>query len=88
MDLDTRHLRALVAVVDEGTFTDAAIAFRTSQASVSRSIQRLEAQLGLRLLDRSTRHVETTTAGDQVLCMRGASWVRWRRWTRSPHRRP
>src|SRR5688572_3172384 len=46
MDLDTRHLRALVAVVDEGSVTDAAIALRTSQASVSRSIQRLEATVG------------------------------------------
>lgn len=67
MDLDTRHLRAFVAVVDEETFTDAAIALRTSQASVSRSVQRLEATLGQRLLARSTRKVETTAAGDRVL---------------------
>ncbi len=67
MDVDTRHLRALIAVVDEGTFTDAAIALRTSQASVSRSVQRLEAAVGRQLLSRSTRHVETTTAGEQVL---------------------
>lgn len=67
MDLDTRHLRALVAVVDEGTFTDAAIALRTSQASVSRSVQRLEAVVGHRLLARSTRHVELTATGERVL---------------------
>lgn len=67
MDLDTRHLRAFVAVVDEGAFTDAAIALRTSQASVSRSVQRLEAVLGERLLSRSTRHVEATPAGQRVL---------------------
>ncbi len=67
MDLDTRHLRALVTVVDEGTFTDAAIALQTSQASVSRSIQRLEATLGRRLLSRSSRHVETTAAGERVV---------------------
>jgi DNA-binding transcriptional LysR family regulator len=67
MDLDTRHLRALIAVVDEGTFTDAAIALRISQASVSRSIQRLEATVGHRLLTRTTRHVETTTTGERVL---------------------
>jgi DNA-binding transcriptional LysR family regulator len=67
MDLDSRHLRALVAVVDEGTFTDAAIALRTSQASISRSIQRLEAAVGHRLLSRSTRHVETTPTGERVL---------------------
>ena len=67
MDLDTRHLRALVAVVEEGTFTDAAIALGTSQASVSRSVQRLEAVVGRRLLSRSTRHVETTPTGEKVL---------------------
>ena len=67
MDVDTRHLRALVAVVEEGTFTDAAIRLGTSHASVSRSIQRLEATVGHRLLARSSRHVETTTAGEQVL---------------------
>lgn len=67
MDLDTRHLRAFVAVVDEGTFTDAAIALGTSQASVSRSVQRLEAAVGHRLLSRSTRHVHATAAGERVL---------------------
>lgn len=67
MDLDTRLLRALVAVAEEGTFTDAAITLRTSQASVSRSIQRLEHVVGHRLLDRTTRHVETTPVGEQVL---------------------
>jgi DNA-binding transcriptional LysR family regulator len=67
MDLDTRHLRALVAVADEGTFTDAAITLRTSQASISRSVQRLEAVVGHRLLSRTTRHVETTPTGERVL---------------------
>jgi DNA-binding transcriptional LysR family regulator len=67
MDLDTRHLRALVAVVDEGSFTDAAIALRTSQASISRSVQRLEAVVGHRLLARSTRHVALTPTGERVL---------------------
>jgi DNA-binding transcriptional LysR family regulator len=67
MDLDTRHLRAFVAVVEEGTFTDAAIALRTSQASVSRSVQRLECALGRRVLSRSSRSVETTAEGERVL---------------------
>jgi DNA-binding transcriptional LysR family regulator len=67
MDLDTRHLRAFVAVVEEGTFTDAAIRLGVSQASVSRSLQRLEAVVGARLLARTTRHVETTATGERVL---------------------
>lgn len=67
MDLDTRHLRAFVAVAEEGTFTDAAIALGTSQASISRSVQRLEARVGHRLLARSTRSVALTAAGDRAL---------------------
>ena len=40
MDVDVRQLRALVAVVGEGSFTDAAILLGTSQASVSRAVAR------------------------------------------------
>jgi len=67
MDLDTRHLRAFVAVVDEGTFTDAAIVLKTSQASVSRAVQRLEAAVGDRLLSRSSRHVDITPTGERAV---------------------
>ncbi|MGO1974619.1 MAG: LysR family transcriptional regulator [Propionibacteriaceae bacterium] len=67
MDLDTRLLRAFVAVVEEETFTDAAIALTTSQASVSRAVQRLEAVIGEPLLSRTTRRVELTPAGERVL---------------------
>lgn len=67
MDLDTRLLRAFVAVVEEETFTDAAIALTTSQASVSRAVQRLEAVVGEPLLSRTTRRVEVAPAGERVL---------------------
>lgn len=66
MDLDTLLLRAFVAVVEEETFTDAAISLTTSQASVSRAVQRLEAAVGAPLLSRTTRRVEVTAAGDRV----------------------
>lgn len=66
MDLDSRHLRAFVAVVEEGTFTDAAIELGVSQASVTRSVQRLEQDLGTRLLARTTREVARTSAGDRA----------------------
>lgn len=62
-----RELRALVAVVEEGTFTDAAIALGTSQASVSRAVAALERELGARLLRRTTRQVSLTTVGVRVL---------------------
>jgi DNA-binding transcriptional LysR family regulator len=64
MDLSTRQLRALVEVVEEGTFTDAAIALGTSQASVSRMIASLEKAVGARLLRRTSRSVSLTAAGE------------------------
>jgi DNA-binding transcriptional LysR family regulator len=65
--MDLRHLKAFVAVVDAGTFTDAATTLGLTQASVSRSVAALEATLGVRLLQRSPRHVSLTTTGAQVL---------------------
>jgi DNA-binding transcriptional LysR family regulator len=67
MDVQVRQLRALVAVVDTGTFTDAAVALGVSQAAVSRSITALEAALGARLLQRTTRSVSLTVTGSRVL---------------------
>ncbi len=67
MDLELRQLRSFVAVIDEGTFTDAAIALGLSQASVSRAVAALESVLGARLLQRSTRHVALTVTGAHVI---------------------
>ncbi|BCK73339.1 hypothetical protein Srufu_072920 [Streptomyces libani subsp. rufus] len=69
MDLrrELRHLRCLVAIVDAGGFTDAAIDLGISQAAVSRTLGSLERFLGVRLLHRTSRSVIPTTAGVQVL---------------------
>jgi DNA-binding transcriptional LysR family regulator len=67
MDLELRHLRCLVAIVDSGTFTDAAIELGISQAAVSRNLIALERVLGVRLLHRTSRTVTPTTAGVHVL---------------------
>jgi len=67
MDLELRHLRCLVAIVDAGTFTDAAIDLGISQAAVSRNLQALEHVLGVRLLHRTSRNVTPTTAGVHAL---------------------
>jgi len=67
MDLELRHLRCLVAIVDSGSFTDAAIELGISQAAVSRTLIALEEVLGVRLLHRTSRSVTPTTAGVQVL---------------------
>lgn len=67
MDVELRQLRCLVAIVDEGTFTDAAIALDVSQAAVSRTLASLERALGVRLLRRTSREVTPTAAGLRVL---------------------
>lgn len=67
MALDLRQLRAFVAVVDEGTFTDAAISLATTQASVSRSVAALERALGVRLLQRTNRGALPTVAGERMM---------------------
>ena len=67
MDLELRQLRCLVAIVDTGSFTDAAGDLGISQAAVSRTLQSLEQVLGIRLLHRTSRSITPTTAGVQVL---------------------
>ncbi|WP_162150202.1 LysR family transcriptional regulator [Arthrobacter sp. H14] len=67
MHVELRHLRALVAVADEGTFTDAAISLRVSQAAISRSIAQFETVLGARLLNRTSRRLDFTELGNEVL---------------------
>ncbi|BCW04172.1 LysR family transcriptional regulator [Arthrobacter sp. NtRootA1] len=67
MDVEVRQLRCLLAVVEEGTFTDAAIGLGMSQAAVSRNISGLEQVLGVRLLERTTRSVGLTRSGERVV---------------------
>jgi DNA-binding transcriptional LysR family regulator len=67
MDLELRHLRCLAAIVDSGSFTDAAIELGISQAALSRTLIALEQVLGVRLLHRTSRSVTPTTAGVHAL---------------------
>lgn len=60
---DVRQLQALVALTDEGTFTDAAIRLGVTQSAVSRTIAALESRLGVPLVERTTRSVALTPAG-------------------------
>jgi len=52
-----------VASVEEGSFTRAAERLHLTGSAVSKSISRLEARLGSRLLERTTRRLELTDAG-------------------------
>ena len=61
------QLRTLRAVASEGSFSAAARKLGRVQAAVSQSIDRLEAQLGLRLFDRSGRVPRLTAHGEAVV---------------------
>lgn len=58
-----RQLRVFQAVAQHRNFSSAGEAIGLTQPAVSRSIRELEDQLGLRLLDRTTREVALTAAG-------------------------
>src|SRR5271165_4468581 len=60
-------LNAFLTVAEEQSFTRAAAKLGTSQSSLSHTIRRLEAKLGVRLLTRTTRSVAPTEAGDRLL---------------------
>jgi DNA-binding transcriptional LysR family regulator len=61
--MDFRQLRYLVALADEGNFTRAAAREHIAQPALSQQIRRLEQQLGLALVERTTRRVALTEAG-------------------------
>lgn len=67
MDIELRHLRSFVSVIDTGTFTDAGIELGISQTAVSRNVAALESILLVRLLHRTTRTVDLTPDGERVL---------------------
>ncbi len=59
-------MMSFAAVVSTGGFSSAANALGYSKAAVSRQIARLEASLGVKLLDRTTRAVSLTPAGREM----------------------
>lgn len=63
MTIELRHLRAFLAIAEEGSVTGAAAVLRTGQPAVSRTLAQLERHLGVRLADRSTHHLELTPEG-------------------------
>ena len=67
MAADLGDLHALVAVVRAGGFREGARATGTGASSLSEAVRRLEARLGVRLLNRTTRSVVPTEAGRRLL---------------------
>jgi DNA-binding transcriptional LysR family regulator len=62
-DLDLAALRAFRMVLSEGSFTAAALRLRLPKSTLSKRIADLEAQLGLRLIERSSRALRPTREG-------------------------
>jgi DNA-binding transcriptional LysR family regulator len=58
-----QEMKVFAAVVDAGSFVGAAAAIEMSKPAVSRYVQELEARLGVRLLQRTTRRLSLTEEG-------------------------
>ena len=65
--MELRQLRYLVALADERHFTRAAAREHVAQPALSQQIRRLEGEVGLELVQRTTRHVAMTEAGELLV---------------------
>src|SRR5258708_464249 len=64
--MELKHLRYFEAVARHRHFTRAADELHVAQSAISHQVRRLEEELGVELLDRTTRSVEPTQAGELV----------------------
>lgn len=65
--MDLAQIECFIAVAREGSFRAAAEALGVAQSQISRSIAALENSLTIRLVDRSTRKLKLTPAGELLL---------------------
>jgi LysR family transcriptional regulator, transcription activator of glutamate synthase operon len=65
--MELRQLRYLVALAEERSFTRAAAREHIAQPALSQQIRRLEDEVGLALVERTTRHVAITGAGELLV---------------------
>ena len=65
MDID--QLQCVLAIVRHGTYLSAAAALNRSQSSVSKSVQRLERELGAAIFERTTRRIRLTPVGEDIV---------------------
>jgi DNA-binding transcriptional LysR family regulator len=62
--MELRHLRYLVAVAEQGSFTGAARILHVAQSAISEQLANLEQEIGVSLFSRSPRRTEFTAAGE------------------------
>ncbi len=67
ISFDWNQIRAFLATVEEGTFSAAARALKTTQPTIGRQIAELEDRLGVTLLERSVKGPKLTEAGETLL---------------------
>ena len=72
--MDINHLKSFLAVADTGSFTKAAEGLFSTQPTLSRHINMLEGELGVKLIDRDRHHVALTEAGE-ILFKDGKAWI-------------
>jgi len=68
------HLDAFITSADEGSFSAAARLLGLTPAAISKSVGQLEVRLGVRLFQRSTRHLALTTDGERLYAQVRLPW--------------
>ncbi len=65
--MDITHIRTVLEIIKHGSFSEAAAALNVSQPAVSLHVQRLERELGARLLDRGGTRIRLTPHGEAFI---------------------
>ena len=65
--LEFKHLKSIIAIADEGTFTAAALSLPVAQSALSRQISELEDKLKIQIFDRDRGGTSLTEAGEALL---------------------
>src|SRR4051794_6597545 len=67
MKIDALGIQAFIAIAEEGGFQKAANTLHITQTALTRRLQNLEASLGVKLVERTTRSVALTKIGSDFL---------------------